>query len=177
VRFRKPTGLGFASGAIAGLVAITPACGFVNTLAAIWIGIAAAFVSFYAILLKTKLGRYDDSLDVFAVHGCAGMLGLLATGLFADAAINPAIIHGMNGSAGILAGGSSLRQLGIQALAVAVTVALAVPMTALFARVSGALTGGLRATGDEEEDGLDVTEHGEVGYTGDAAGSAAFAAN
>ncbi len=176
VRFRKPSGLGFASGAIAGLVAITPACGFVSTLGALSIGCIAAVISFYAILLKTKLASYDDSLDVFAVHGCAGMFGLLATGLLADAAVNPNITRGLGGQAGILAHGHSLHQFFIQLLAMIVTVALALVVTPLSAKIAGAVTGGLRATADEEEDGLDVTEHGEVGYSTDAAGSAAYAA-
>lgn len=175
VRFKKPSALGFASGAIAGLVAITPACGFVDTIGAVAIGAGAAFISFYAILLKSKLDRYDDSLDVFAVHGCAGMFGLLATGLFANALINPAITHGLNGQAGILANGHSIGQLGTQLLAVAVTASLAIVLTLVTGKIAGVLTGGLRATADEEENGLDVTEHGEAGYSTDAAGTAAYA--
>src|SRR5205085_8979472 len=84
---KQPTALGFATGAVAGLVAITPASGFVGPMAAIAIGVGVAFISFFAIKLKTRLG-YDDALDVFGVHGIGGIWGALATGLFASKAIN-----------------------------------------------------------------------------------------
>ena len=84
IKFKKPTAVGFASGAVAGLVAITPACGFVNATAALLIGLIVSPICFSAIQLKGKLNAYDDALDVFGVHACGGMWGALATGLFAN---------------------------------------------------------------------------------------------
>lgn len=164
--YKKPSILGFASGAVAGLVAITPAAGFVRPLESLLIGVAAAFVSFYAIKMKTRLG-YDDSLDVFAVHGCAGIWGMLATGLFATVTVNAAGANGLfNGNP---------AQLGRQAIAVLVAVVLSAAGTYIIGKIVGLLTGGLRASAEDEENGLDVTEHGEVGYGGENGGIPAFA--
>ena len=163
--YKKPSILGFASGAIAGLVAITPAAGYLRPLEALLTGSIAALVSFYAIKMKTRLG-YDDSLDVFAVHGCAGIWGLLATGLFATVAVNAAAADGLfNGNP---------AQLARQAIAALTAIVVSGVGTFVVARIVGLITGGLRASSDDEENGLDVTEHGEVGYSSDSAGAPAL---
>ena len=159
--YKKPSALGFASGAVAGMVAITPAAGFLRPGPAIVVGLVAAFVSFYAIKVKNRLG-YDDSLDVFAVHGCAGIWGMIATGLFATLAVNP------NGADGLLNGNP--EQLGRQLIAVAVAIVFAAVGTFVVARITSLLTLGLRSSAEDEENGLDVTEHGEVGYSNDEGG-------
>ena len=174
VRFKKPTAVGFGSGAVAGLVAITPACGFVDATAALVIGLLVSPICFFAIQLKGKLNRYDDALDVFGVHACGGMFGALATGLFANAGVNSAITGALGASSGILAGGT-FAQFGRQFIAVLATVVMAVVATFIIGKVVGAVTGGLRAPAEQEEDGLDVTEHGEEGYSGDNAGFPALA--
>ena len=165
--YKKPSALGFASGAVAGLVAITPAAGFVGPMAAIAIGFVVSIVCFSAIKLKSKFG-YDDALDVFGVHACGGIWGALATGIFAVKSINPT-----GGNNGLLHGNP--HQLVVQAIAVLVTIVLAVVGTFVIGSVVGLVTGGLRASSADEEAGLDVTEHGEVGYHSDGSGTPAFA--
>src|SRR5205823_2984594 len=118
ITLKQPTALGFATGAVAGLVAITPASGFVGPMAAIAIGVGVSLVSFFAIKLKSKFG-YDDALDVFGVHGCGGVWGAIATGLFASKAINPAGANGL-----FYGGGFTL--VGKQLIAIAVAIAIAV---------------------------------------------------
>ena len=154
-REKKATTLGVASGAVAGLVAITPAAGFVSPLSAIAIGLVAGLVCAWAVGLKFKLG-YDDSLDVVGVHMVGGLLGALLTGIFADAAINPA------GADGLLAGGGAAL-LGKQAIAVIVTLAFSFGATFLILKLVQA-TIGLRVTDTDEVDGLDLSQHAEVGY-------------
>ena len=186
IRFKKPTAVGLASGAVAGLVAITPACGFVNATAALYIGLIVSPICFSVIQLKSKLNRYDDALDVFGVHACGGMWGALATGLFANAAVNanittpvatPGGLGAQNGPLGFLAGGpsGSWHQFGVQLEAVVLTIVMAVVATFIIGKVVGLVTGGLRAPADEEESGLDVTEHGEEGYSSDNVGIPALA--
>ncbi|MBN1596151.1 ammonium transporter [candidate division FCPU426 bacterium] len=150
----KPTALGAASGAVAGLVAITPAAGFVNPLAAIVIGTLVSPVCFGAIQLKGRLG-YDDSLDAFGVHGVGGTWGALATGIFASTAVNP------NGANGLLYGNPGL--LGVQCIAVAATILFCGSMTFVIIKLLDA-TLGLRVPEHEEVIGLDLTQHGEAGY-------------
>jgi len=150
----KPTALGAASGAVAGLVAITPAAGFVSPMAAIAIGALVSPICFGAIQLKNKLG-YDDSLDAFGVHGVGGTWGALATGLFASLAVNPA------GANGLLHGNPAL--LGIQVLAVLATAAYSMVGTFILVKVLDALMG-IRVPEHEEVIGLDLTQHGEAGY-------------
>ncbi|MGQ9588915.1 MAG: ammonium transporter [Planctomycetota bacterium] len=153
-RETKPSVLGIVTGAVVGLVAVTPAAGFVSPLAALAIGAVAAPVSFYAIRLRQAL-RLDESLDVWACHGMGGLWGALATGIFATKAVNP------NGADGLLAGNPG--QLGIQAVAAAVAAAYAFLGTYALARLAQALVG-LRVSRDEEEVGLDVSAHGERAY-------------
>jgi Amt family ammonium transporter len=155
-RYRgNPTVLGAASGAVAGLVAITPASGFVGPVSAILIGLAAGVFCYAAINLKTKLG-YDDSLDVVGVHGVGGTWGAIATGLFASRAVNAA------GTDGLFFGNPSL--LGIQALSVVVSWAYSFGVTLMILKVLD-WTMGLRVSEDHEVSGLDLSQHGETGYS------------
>jgi Amt family ammonium transporter len=150
----KPTVLGAASGAVAGLVAITPASGYVSPIAALVIGIIGGVVCFTGIKLKEKF-KYDDSLDTVGVHGVGGAWGAIATGLFASRLINPA------GNNGLFYGNFSL--LGVQLLAVAVAVTYAFAMTWIILKILDR-TMGLRVFGDDELEGLDLSQHGESGY-------------
>jgi len=150
----KPTVLGAASGAVAGLVAITPAAGFVGPLSAVAIGAVAGALCYAAVMMKGRLG-YDDSLDVVGVHGVGGTWGALATGLFASTAVNAA------GADGLLFGNPGL--LAVQAGAVAVSAAYAFAVTYLLFRILDRAMG-LRIPHDEEVMGLDLTQHGEAGY-------------
>ncbi len=151
----KPTVLGAASGAVAGLVAITPGAGFVTPLSALFIGLVGGVLCYFAVsVLKAKLG-YDDALDAFGCHGVGGIWGALATGIFATKAVNSA------GADGLIYGNSA--QLGIQALSVGVTIVLAVIATFVILKLVGVFTK-LRVTSEEEETGLDVSMHGEEAY-------------
>ncbi len=146
----KPTLLGGASGAVAGLVAITPAAGFVGPVSAILIGLGAGLLCYIAVsVLKPRLG-YDDSLDVFGIHGVGGIWGAVATGLFASI-----------GAQGLFFGNAS--QVGIQIVGVLATVVLASVATFLILKITDAITG-LRVTEEEEVEGLDLSQHGESGY-------------
>lgn len=152
----SPTILGAATGAVAGLVAITPACGFVNPMNAIFIGMIVALICYLAIaVIKAKLG-YDDSLDAFGVHGVGGMWGTIATGLFAEKAVNAA------GNNGFFFG--NLHQLLVQGLLVIITIAFAVIMTWIIFRIVDAVVG-MRVEEKSEIVGLDLTEQSEAAYT------------
>jgi len=151
----KPTVLGAASGAVAGLVAITPASGFVGPIPSIIIGIGAGvFCYFAAVILKGKLG-YDDSLDAFGVHGIGGTWGALATGLFASKAVNSA------GNDGLFYGNA--HQMIPQIIAVAASWILALVGTFIILKVVDIIMG-LRVSEDEERMGLDLSQHNENGY-------------
>jgi ammonium transporter, Amt family len=155
----KPTALGAISGAVAGLVAITPASGFVQPFGALLIGLAAGFVcSFMVFIVKSKFG-YDDSLDAFGVHGAGGTLGALLTGVFATYTINP--IFGKNTPTGGVDGHWS--QVGNQAVAVLVSWVLSIVGTLILLFVVDKIIG-LRVSPDQEITGLDLTQHGEEGY-------------
>ena len=151
----KPTTLGLASGAVAGLVAITPASGFVGPIPSVIIGAVAGVVCYLAVLLKSSLG-YDDSLDVVGVHAVGGIWGALATGLFASKLINEA------GSDGLFFGNPG--QLGTQAIAVAATIIWSFVISFVILYVIKAIMG-LRVTEEEEIVGVDTSVHGEAGYT------------
>ncbi len=151
----KPTALGIVSGAVAGLVAITPAAGFVTPMASICIGGLAGIVCYLAILLKVKVFGYDDSLDVFGVHGVGGTLGALLTGVFATKLVNSA------GNDGLLHGNPQL--LVTQAIAVAIAASYAFIMTFVILFVINLIMG-VRVKQQDEETGLDLTQHGESGY-------------
>ena len=150
----KPTALGAASGAVAGLVAITPASGFVGPMASIAIGGLVSLFCYGAIMLKGRLG-YDDSLDVFGVHGVGGTWGAIATGLFASLAVNPA------GANGLFHGNAAL--LGKQLIAIVTVAAFSFVMTFILLKVTALITP-LRVEKDDEDIGLDLSQHGEVGY-------------
>ena len=150
----KPTMLGAASGAVAGLVAITPGAGFVSPMSALIIGAVGGILCSLACSLKPKLG-YDDSLDVVGVHGVGGTWGALATGLFASKAINSA------GNNGLFYGNPA--QLWIQFESVVVTIVFAMVVTALILSILKA-TMGLRVADEEERMGLDLTQHNERAY-------------
>ena len=153
VKVGKPTVLGAISGAVAGLVAITPAAGFVDVPAAIVIGFVTSFVSYFALYyLKPKLG-YDDALDVFGIHGMSGLWGAIATGIFANPAINEA--------AGLLYGNSN--QVVIQIIAAVATVIYAFVLSYIIAKVLD-VTMGIRVDEATEVKGLDTQLHGESGY-------------
>jgi len=155
--YRRPTILGVVTGAVAGLATITPAAGYVTPLAAMAIGIAAAIVCYYCmLLLKTKLG-FDDSLDVFAVHGIGGILGMLSVGIFATLAVNP---HGANGL--IFGSGAQLLK---QFIGIACVGAYAFTVTWLLGKLVS-VTVGLRVGQSEESVGLDISQHGERAYGG-----------
>ena len=162
----KPTVLGAASGAVAGLVAITPASGYVTPMAAIVIGAVAGFLCYNACNFKTKLG-YDDSLDVVGVHGVGGTWGAIATGLFATKAINPDAADGLfYGNPG---------QLGKQVIAVLASWVLAFVVTLIILKVLDA-TMGLRVHEEDEVMGLDLSQHNESAYSLGTIGTAAFGA-
>lgn len=154
IRDGKPTLLGAVSGAVAGLVAITPASGFVGPLSAIAIGLVAGIICYFAVTLKFKLG-YDDSLDVVGVHLVGGTVGALLTGIFATKILNPA------GNNGLLYGNASL--LGVQAVAVLTTIAYSGLATFIIFKLIDVIVG-VRVSPIDERTGLDLSEHGEVGF-------------
>jgi len=152
---KKPTVLGLASGVVAGLVAITPAAGFVNLPAALIIGFVAGLLGFYFVAkVKHKLG-YDDSLDAFGVHGMCGLWGALATGLFANPAVNEA-------GKGLFYGNS--KQLWIQVVSIIATAVFTAVGTLIVIFITKLLTGGLRVTEENEVAGLDSSIHGERAF-------------
>ena len=151
----KPSALGAASGAVAGLVAITPASGFVGPISSIWIGIGAGVFCYTAVMLKPLFG-YDDALDAVGVHGIGGSWGALATGLFASKAVNSA------GADGLFFGNPA--QLGIQAMAVLVTMVFVFVGTLIILAIVDAIMG-LRVNEEEERSGLDLSQHDEKAYS------------
>jgi Amt family ammonium transporter len=154
IHSKKPTVLGLASGAVAGLVAVTPAAGFVNVTGAIIIGVAAGIVSFFSVaVIKPKFG-YDDTLDAFGIHGVAGTLGAILTGIFADPSINEA-------GKGLLYGNPG--QFLTQIIAVGVTIVYTAVVTAVIFLIIKAIVG-LKVDVEEEIEGLDESQHGEKAY-------------
>lgn len=151
-----PTILGTVTGAVAGLVAITPACGFVNPMNAMLIGMMAAVICYLAVaVIKAKLG-YDDALDAFGVHGVGGTFGTIATGIFAQKAVNAA------GNDGLLFG--NVHQFLVQGFLVIVTIIFAVSMTFIIFKIVDALIG-MRVEEKNEIVGLDLTQQSEAAYT------------
>jgi Amt family ammonium transporter len=151
----KPSALGAASGAVAGLVAITPASGFVGPISSIWIGIGAGVLCYTAVMLKPLFG-YDDALDAVGVHGIGGTWGALATGLFASKAVNSA------GADGLFFGNPA--QLGIQAIAVLISWGFVFVGTLIILAIVAGITG-LRVNEEEERLGLDLSQHDEKAYS------------
>jgi Amt family ammonium transporter len=160
----KPTALGAISGAVAGLVAITPASGFVQPFSALFIGLAAGvFCSFMVFAVKSRLG-YDDSLDAFGVHGAGGTLGAILTGLFATCAINPIFGKDAAGNplpTGAIDGhwGQVLNQLAGVGIAWGISIVGSLILLVVVDKVIG-----LRVTPEQESAGLDLSQHGEEGY-------------
>jgi Amt family ammonium transporter len=158
VRSGKPSVLGAISGAVAGLVAITPASGFVTPLAALAIGFSAGIVCYFmATAVKRRFG-YDDSLDAFGVHGAGGTLGAILTGVFATQAVNGL---GLNRPMGLADG--NLSQLGYQAIGAAIAWALAIVGTLVILKICDVLLG-VRVDPVDETEGLDLSLHGEEAY-------------
>ena len=156
IRDGHPTNLGAASGIVAGLVAITPACGFVSSMSSIWIGLAAGVICSFAVMIKFKAG-FDDALDVVGVHFVGGLVGSLMIGLFADSEY-----FGAKHLDGLFYGGG-FKLLAEQAIANGVTIIYSGIVTALILLALKA-TVGLRVTDEEELTGLDSVEHGETAY-------------
>jgi Amt family ammonium transporter len=151
---KHPTMLGAASGAIAGLVAITPACGFVDIGSSLIIGAIAGIISFLGVTVLKYKFSYDDSLDVFGVHGLNGIFGIIATGLLATTLIGP--------KNGFFFGNH--KTLLIQLLALVVTIAYAAFATFVIAKFTSLLTNGLRISEEDEQKGLDIATHTETGF-------------
>src|SRR5207244_3882734 len=147
-----------ASGAVAGLVAITPASGFVAPMPALLIGAVAGVLCYSACNLKSRLGWYDDALDVVGVHGVGGTWGAIATGLWASSTINSAVT-----TQGLFVSGE-WALLGTQVAAILVTYVLAIVGCLVCLGVTSAVTGGLRVSDDEEFAGLDLSQHSENAY-------------
>jgi Amt family ammonium transporter len=152
----EPSVLGLCSGAVAGLVVITPACGFITPGSAMLVGVLAGAVPFLACTKLKNLFGYDDALDTFGVHGVGGTLGALLTGFFATSAVNPNLDANLRDILGRTLWVEQLKAMGF-------TIVLATIATAAIAFGIKALVG-LRPASDEEEEGLDLTEHGEPGY-------------
>jgi ammonium transporter, Amt family len=152
----KPTVLGFCSGAVAGLVVITPATGFVNATGAVIIGVLAGVIPFLAVTQLKAIFKYDDALDTFGVHGVGGTLGALVTGFLATAEVNGNLNLNLKDIVGHTLWIEQLKAIGL-------TIALAVVMTTILAFVVKVIVG-LRPAHDEELQGLDFIDHGESGY-------------
>jgi len=152
IKTGKPTAVGIATGAVAGLVAITPASGSVGPMGAILIGLAAGVVCYFcATSLKKTLG-YDDSLDVFGVHGIGGIVGALLTGCLAIDATSGAESFGLGG-------------LWVQIKSVVVTIIWSGVVSVIAFKIADLVTGGARVGEDDEDQGLDLNSHGEAGYS------------
>ena len=155
-QYGSPTVLGVVTGAVAGLVAVTPACGFVNPMNTIFIGIFVSMFCYIAVArIKTRF-KYDDSLDVFGIHGIGGIWGTIATGIFAEKAVNEA------GANGLLFG--NMQQFLVQSFLVLVAVTYAAAMTWVLYKFVDALIG-MRVEQKQEIIGLDLTQHSESAYT------------
>jgi ammonium transporter, Amt family len=160
----RPSVLGAAAGMVAGLATITPASGFVTVPSAFCIGLVAGVVCYFAVTKLKAYFHYDDSLDVFGVHGIGSMVGMLMLGFLASATVNPAIASTfqVNGVAVSLAGG--IHQFGNQAIAVLFTTAFAAVATFILIKIVDAIVG-LRVDIEDESTGLDLTQHGERAYS------------
>jgi len=150
----KPTAVGAITGAVAGLVAITPACGFVTPVSAVVIGFGVSCVCYWALNQRIKW-HLDDTLDAFSVHGVGGVFGALMTGVLATRSVNAA------GGDGLLYGNPS--QLLVQCAAIGATIAFSASVTFILLKLVGA-TMGIRSTDEHQSEGLDLVEHGEKGY-------------
>ena len=156
VLYKKPTSLGFISGAVAGGVAITPSCGFMDVPGALAVGVGSGLICYFAIRIKNKLGA-DDSLDVFGVHGCGGIWGILANGFFGSVGGAAAAI--------MLSPNPRIHQILVQTIAMFAAIGFTAVGTFVVAQVCKLLMGDLRAPAENEEDGLDESDHGETAYS------------
>jgi ammonium transporter, Amt family len=165
----KPSALGAISGAVAGLVAITPAAGFVSPMSAVFIGLAAGVFCFLMVTKVKSMFRYDDSLDAFGVHGAGGTLGAFLTGVFASSAVNPIFkdAQGRTLASGLIERNG--HQLLNQLAGIAIAWVLAIVGTLIILKVVDMVIG-LRVTEDHEAQGLDLSQHGEEGYYWEPAG-------
>ncbi|MSU50594.1 MAG: ammonium transporter [Opitutus sp.] len=153
---KKASVLGFCSGAVAGLVVVTPACGFINSTSAMWVGLLAGAVPFFACTKLKGMLKYDDALDTFGVHAVGGTLGAFITGIFATVSVNSNLSTNLKDVVG--------KSLWLeQVKAIAITLALSVVATVIIAFIVKAVLG-LRPTAEEEQQGLDQSDHGEEGY-------------
>jgi Amt family ammonium transporter len=157
LKHKKPTTLGLITGAVAGLVAITPASGYVNPMGAIWIGIGAGVIPWFAVTYFKNLLGYDDTLDAFGVHGVGGMWGAIATGIFATKMVNPT-----GGADGLLYGNPCLLLIQVKAVIITAVYSFVVGIVLLKA-VDIVMK--LRVSEHEERVGLDLTQHREAAYT------------
>lgn len=163
VRSGKPSALGAISGAVAGLVAITPAAGYVQPMSALLIGVLAGFFCYaMVVLVKIRFG-YDDSLDAFGVHGAGGTLGAVLTGVFASSAINPVFKDATGRALPLGAMEGNWHQVLNQLVGIAIAWILSAVGTLVLLKLVD-LTLGLRVSVEDEEEGLDITQHGEEGY-------------
>jgi len=158
---KKPSVLGFCSGAVAGLVVITPCCGFITPSSAMWVGILAGAVPFFACTKLKGMFNYDDALDTFGVHAVGGTLGAFLTGVFADPVVNSNINTNLKGIVGKTLWLEQLKAMGV-------TIVMAVVATVIIAYIVKAVVG-LRPTTEDESTGLDLTEHGEPAYHNESA--------
>jgi Amt family ammonium transporter len=159
LRNGRCSALGAISGAVAGLVAITPASGFVTPMSALWIGLIAGVFCYLMVVKVKNIFGYDDSLDAFGVHGAGGTLGAILTGVFANSAINP--IFGAGKATGLLEGNA--HQLLNQFIGVAIAWAISIVGTLIILFIVDKLIG-LRVSEEDERTGLDLSQHGEEGY-------------
>jgi len=164
IRNGKPSALGGISGSVAGLVAITPASGFVTPMGALWIGLVAGVFCFYMVVKVKNIFGYDDSLDAFGVHGAGGTLGAILTGLFANSGINA--IFGPGKATGFFEGNHG--QVVSQLIGVAIAWTFSIVGTLIILFVVDKLIG-LRVSEDDEREGLDISQHGEDGYDWESA--------
>lgn len=155
IQHKRPTTLGAASGAIAGLATVTPAAGFITPNAAIIIGLIAGFACYCAVTFKNRI-KFDDSLDVVGIHGFGGVIGTICLGIFATKTVNP------GGADGLLAGNASF--LGTQIFGVAVVGAYAFIVSFILLKITSAICGGLRVSHGDEVAGLDQSAHSETAY-------------
>lgn len=164
IKTGKPSVLGAISGCVAGLVAITPASGFVQPMPALFIGLAAGLLCYFMATTVKRVFKYDDALDAFGVHGCGGTLGAILTGVFATSLVN----DGLKDAAGKvmplgLVDGNGTQVL-YQLLGVVIAWVIAIVGSLIALKAADMLVGGVRVSKEEEQEGLDLTQHGEEGY-------------
>jgi Amt family ammonium transporter len=153
---KKASVLGLCSGAVAGLVVVTPACGFIDSTSAMWVGILAGAIPFFAVTKLKAMFGYDDALDTFGVHAVGGTLGALLTGVFATPAVNANLSTNLKDVVG--------KTLWIEQIkAIGITLVMAAVATVIIALIVKALVG-LRPSVEAEQEGLDLSDHGEEGY-------------